>query len=66
MDFERKFKNFKIHKNSYMRSLYITNLEYGGHGQEIWNFGHFLPQTDDFWYNRRLTDMDFQRKFKNF
>jgi hypothetical protein len=66
MDFERKFENFKIRKNSYMRSLYITNLEYGGHGQKIWNFGHFLPQTDDFRYNRRLTDMDFQRKFKIF
>jgi hypothetical protein len=43
MDFEGKFEIFKTHKNSYMRSLCITDLEYGGHGQEIQNFGQFLP-----------------------
>jgi hypothetical protein len=49
-----------------MRSLYITDLEYGGHSQEIWNFGQFLPQTNDFRLNRRLTQIDFERKFEIF
>jgi hypothetical protein len=28
-------KKFKTHKKTYMELLCITNLEYGGHGQEI-------------------------------
>jgi hypothetical protein len=29
-DFEQKFEFFKTRKNSYMRPLCITDLEYGG------------------------------------
>jgi hypothetical protein len=42
------FKFFKSHKNLYTRSLCITDLEYGGHGQEMWSFDQFLLQTGVF------------------
>jgi hypothetical protein len=48
MDFERIFDLKKTRKNSYMIPLCITNLKYGGHGQEIWSFSLFLSQTGDF------------------
>jgi hypothetical protein len=38
---------FKTHKNSYTGSLCISNLECGGHDQEIQNFSQFLPQSCD-------------------
>jgi hypothetical protein len=41
------FKNFKTHKNSYMRPLCITDSEYVGYDQEMRSFGQFLPQTGD-------------------
>jgi hypothetical protein len=31
-----------------MGSLCTTDSQYGGHNQEIQNFGLFLPQTSDF------------------
>jgi hypothetical protein len=31
-----------------MRPLYITDLQYGDHEQEIQSFGQFMPQTGDF------------------
>jgi hypothetical protein len=31
-----------------MGPLRITDLEYGGHDQEIQSFGKFLPQTGNF------------------
>jgi hypothetical protein len=40
---------FKTHNNSYMGPLGTTDLEYGGHGQEIQSFGKFLPQTWNIW-----------------
>jgi hypothetical protein len=49
-----------------MESLCITDQEYVGHNQEINCFGHFLVKTGDFHYNRRLTPMDFGKKFGNF
>ena len=42
-------KFVKTRKNTYMRPLWITDLQYGVHDQEIQNFGPFLPQTGDFW-----------------
>jgi hypothetical protein len=48
MDFKRKFKIFKPHKNSYMRPLCITDPEYGGHDQKIYSLGRFLQQSGDF------------------
>jgi hypothetical protein len=39
---------FKTHKNSYTWPLCITDLEYGGHDQEIRSFGYFMAQTGDF------------------
>jgi hypothetical protein len=41
-------KLFKTHKTSYMRPLWITDLQYGVHDQEIRSFDQFLPQTGDF------------------
>jgi hypothetical protein len=41
-------KKIKTHKKTYMELLCITNLEYGGHGQEIQSFGQFLLQNGDF------------------
>jgi hypothetical protein len=49
-----------------MRPLCITDLEDGGHDQEIRSFGQFLPQTSSFHLNRRLTPTDFEWKFGNF
>jgi hypothetical protein len=43
MDFEQNFDFFKNHKNSYVGPLCITDLEYGGHAQEIRSFSQFLP-----------------------
>jgi hypothetical protein len=43
-----------------MRPLCITDLEDGGHDQEIRSFGQFLPQTSSFHLNRRLTPTDFE------
>jgi hypothetical protein len=60
MNFQRKFKKNKACEYSYMGPLCITDLEYGGHDQKIQSFGQFLPQTYDFWYNCRLTPMDFE------
>jgi hypothetical protein len=51
----------KTHKNSNTISLCITDLEYGGHDQEIRSFGLFLPQIDNFQKNRRLTPMDWSK-----
>jgi hypothetical protein len=48
MDFKRKFEFFKTYKNSYTGPICITDLQYGGHGQEIQSFSQFLPQTGDF------------------
>jgi hypothetical protein len=31
-----------------MRPLCITDVEYEGDDQELWNFGQFLLQTGDF------------------
>jgi hypothetical protein len=31
-----------------MEPLYVTDLEFGFHGQEIRSFGQFLQQTDVF------------------
>jgi hypothetical protein len=63
MDFEQKFDFLKTHKNSYMRPLCITDLQYGDDNKEIRSFYQFLPQTGDFGLNRRLTPMDFFSKF---
>jgi hypothetical protein len=38
---------FKTRKNLYMGPLGTTDPENGGHGQEIWSFDQFLPQTGD-------------------
>jgi hypothetical protein len=40
--------SLKSRKNSYIGQLCITDLSYGGHGQEILCFGHFMPQTADY------------------
>jgi hypothetical protein len=47
MDFEQKFDIFKTCKKSNTKPLCISDLEYGGHDQEIWSFRQFLPQTGD-------------------
>jgi hypothetical protein len=47
MDFCEKMNFFKTSKNSYTWPFHITDLEYGGHGHEIRNFGQFLLQTED-------------------
>jgi hypothetical protein len=39
---------FKTCKNSNTWPLCLTDNEYGGHDQEIWSFGYFLAQTDNF------------------
>jgi hypothetical protein len=46
--------------------LCITDPQSENHDQEILSSGQFLPQTDDFRYNRRITPMDFGRKFEFF
>jgi hypothetical protein len=61
-----KLDFLKTCKNSYTIPLSIIDPEYGGHNQEIWNFGQFLPQASDFQKNRRLTAMDFEHKFDFF
>jgi hypothetical protein len=38
----------KTHENSYTRPLYINDLEYVGHDQEIQSFCQVLPQTGYF------------------
>jgi hypothetical protein len=43
LDFEPKFEIFKTHKNIYTSPLYIIDLKYGSHGQEIRSFSQFLP-----------------------
>jgi hypothetical protein len=48
MDFEQKFNFFKTRKNSYTPPLGTTDLEYGGHDQEIQSFGPFSTQTVKF------------------
>jgi hypothetical protein len=35
IDFDRELKKIRTNKNSYTRSLCITDLKYEGHGQEI-------------------------------
>jgi hypothetical protein len=39
-----------------MGPLCITDLEYGGHNQEIQCYGQFLAETGNFCYNRSLRD----------
>jgi hypothetical protein len=43
MDLNQKFDFFKTRQNTYMRPLYVTNPQYGGHDREILSFGLFLP-----------------------
>jgi hypothetical protein len=64
MNFEQKFNIFKSCKNSYTRPLCTTDLEYGGHEQEIQSFVQFLPQTWDFQKNHRQAPIDFEQKIK--
>jgi hypothetical protein len=44
MNFEQNFEKFRTHKNSNTGPLCIIDPEYGVLGQQIWSFGHFLPQ----------------------
>jgi hypothetical protein len=48
MDFEQKCEILKTRKNACTGPLCVTNLEYGGHDEEIQSFGQCLPQTVDF------------------
>jgi hypothetical protein len=47
-----------------MRPLCITDPEYAGHDQEIQSFNQFLSQYVNFQHNRRLTPMNFDRKYQ--
>jgi hypothetical protein len=44
-------------------TIMYNQSEILGHEYEIWSFGQFLSQTDNFQKNRRLICMDFERKF---
>jgi hypothetical protein len=55
-----KLNFIETHKNTYTGPFSIIDLEYGGHDQEIQNFGQLLLQTVNFQQNQRLTPMDFE------
>jgi hypothetical protein len=59
-------KFFKTHKNTNTRPLWITDLQYGVHDQEILSFGQFLPQTAHYRQNGWLAPTDFEQKFEFF
>jgi hypothetical protein len=48
MNFERKIKKFKTHKNSYTGPLWITDPQYCGHDQEIRSLGPVFPKLEIF------------------
>jgi hypothetical protein len=63
MDFEPKFKKFKIHKNFYMGPLCITDLEFGLHDQENLKFRSDFVANSSFSVKLNVP-LDFEVKFE--